>query len=416
MSLINPSRLGALCLLLTLLLLPLRWQPLQPVVTAAAGATFVDPTASLSFRGNIYLGEHVYIGPFATLRAGYFSPTRAISVGNESNVQDSATLDASLASVTLGDEAIVAHGGTVRGAANLLAGVGSARGVFPAQLGVGGQCPDGAKHCPSFVSFNALVEGATVQMDAMVGALARVGPGVTIPSGFKVLPGKNIVSNSDLNLSSGKIAPVTEADREFMRGVVEVNVCFAETYSQMAKSNPDSLTGINFNPGHCPFNEEAHLPTLAHHATQNAGFRNRIIGEVELENTLAELDKVMGVRISLRADEGEPFEVGTITAMADGVVFHALEHSHLHLGGQGNYGFRSIVHGGPTDFEGFKDTTVTGDNFVLGARSVFFRSRIGANSKVGFKSLVQQSDLPDNTTIGDRKIIINNVEAGVVEW
>lgn len=140
----------------------------------------------------------------------------------------------------------------------------------------------------------------------------------------------------------------------------------------MAKSNPDSLTGINFNPGHCPFNEEAHSPTLAHQATQNAGFRNRIIGEVELENTLAELDKVMGVRISLRADEGEPFEVGTITAMADGVVFHALEHSHL--GGQGNYGFRSIVHGGPTDFAGFKDTTVTGDNFALGARSVFFRS------------------------------------------
>lgn len=417
MSLINPYRLGVFCLLLALCVLPAQWQPLQPAAqAAAAGATFIDATASLSFRSNIYLGEHVYIGPFATLRTGYFSSTRAITVGNDSNVQDSATLDASVASVTLGEEAIVAHGGTVRGAANNFAGIGSARGIYSAQLGVGGKCPHDDKHCPSFVSFNALVEGATVQMDAMVGALARVGPGITIPSGFKVLPGKNIVSNSDLSLSSGKIAPVTEADREFMRGVVEVNVCFATQYSELAKRDANALTGINFNPGHCEFNEASELPTLAGTATKDPSFRNRIIGHVELKNTLAELDKALGVRIALRADEGEPFKVGTITAMEDGVIFHALEGSHLQLGDKGSYGFRSIVHGGPTDFTGFKDTTITGDNFVLGARSVFFRSRIGANSRVGFKSLVQQSDLPANTVIGDRKIIISNAEAGVVEW
>src|SRR6185436_9294803 len=150
--------------------------------------------------------------------------------------------------------------------------------------------------------------------------------------------------------------------------------------------------------------------------TQDASFRNRVIGDVHLKNTLAELDKALGMRIALRADEGEPFEVGSITAMEDGVVFHALEHSQLRLGDKGSYGMRSIVHGGPVDFPGISDTTITGENFVLGARSVFFRSRIGANSRVGFKSLVQQSDLPANTVIGDRKIIIGNVEAGVVEW
>lgn len=378
----------------------------------AAGLSFIDPTANLNYRQNILIGEHVYVGPFATLRTGSFGGNRHITIGNESNVQDNTLLDASLGSVTLGDEAIVAHGGTVRGVSDPIAPFGSRRG-FPASLGVGGKCPHDAKHCPSFVSFNALVEGATVQMDAMVGALARVGPGVTIPSGLKVLPGKNIATNADVNLSNGKVAPVTEADREFMHGVVEVNVAFAEEYAKLQSSDPDTLTGINFDPGHSSFNHDPNLPTLAGTMTRNATFRNRIIGDVQLKNTVAELSSVMGQRISLRADEGEPFKVGSITLMQDGVTFHALEHTHLDMGDKGSYGFRSIVHGGPTEFE---DYTITGANFVLGARSLFFRSRIGANSQIGQRSVVQQCDFPANTIIGDRKIMLENKEFGVVEW
>ncbi|MBI1761980.1 MAG: acetyltransferase [Acidobacteria bacterium] len=381
-------------------------------VGQAAGLSFIDPTANLNYRQNISLGEHVYVGPFATLRTGSFGGNRYITIGNDSNVQDNTLLDASLGSVTLGDEAIVAHGGTVRGVSDPVSPFGSRRS-FPASLGVGGKCPENAKHCPSFVSFNAVVEGATVQMDAMVGALARVGPGVIIPSGLKVLPGKNIATNADVNLTNGKLAPVTEADREFMHGVVEVNLAFAEQYAKMQSSDPDTLTGINLDPGHSDFNPDPNLPTLAGTVTRNASFRNRIIGDVRLKNTAAELNSVMGQRISLRADEGEPFKVGSIALMEDGVTFHALEHTHLDLGDKGSYGFRSIVHGGPTEFE---DYTITGANFVLGARSLFFRSRIGANSQVGQRSVVQQCDFPANTIIGDRKIMLENKEFGVVEW
>lgn len=379
---------------------------------AAPGLSFIDPTANLNYRQNIQLGEHVYVGPFATLRTGSFGGNRYITIGNESNVQDNALLDASLGSVTLGEQAIVAHGGTVRGVSDPIAPFGGRRG-FAASVGIGGKCPDGAKHCASFVSFNAVVEGATIQMDAMVGALARVGPGVTIPSGMKVNPGKNIATNADVNLTNGKLALVTEADREFMNGVVEVNVTFSEEYAKLQSSDPTTLTGINFDPGHSEFNHDPNLPTLAGTATRNASFRNRIIGDVQLKNTAAELSSVMGQRISLRADEGEPFKVGSITLMEDNVTFHALEHTHLDLGDKGTYGFRSIVHGGGTDFD---DYTITGANFVLGARSLFFRSRIGANSQVGQRSVVQQCDFPDNTIIGDRKIMLENKEFGVVEW
>ena len=396
---------------------------LLPVTAAGSGSTFVDPTVSLGFQPNVHLGLSVYIGPFASLQSGALSTgifgadARNITIGSESNVQDNVTIDASAGAVEIGEQAIVAHGATVRG-------VTLSRGlnfnliherVSDARVGVGGVCPGGAARCPSFVSFNALVEGATIQKDAMVSALARVGPFVTIPSGFKVLPGKNVTSSAQVDLSRGKVAPVTEADREFMNGVIEVNLCFAEKYAELAADDPTNVLGINFDPGRCAFNPNRDLPKLGstHTPTRETTFRNRIIGDVRLENTLAELNAVMGSRISLRADEGEAFEVGTIASMGDGVIFHALEHTHLHLGNGGNYGVCSIVHGGPTDFN---DTTITGDNFSLGAQSVFFRSRIGDNSRVGFKSLVQQSDLPANTTIGDYTIIISNVEMGVVEW
>ena len=52
---------------------------------------------------------------------------------------------------------------------------------------------------------------------------------------------------------------------------------------------------------------------------------------------------------------------------------------------------------------------------MLGARSLFFRSRIGANSQVGQRSVVQQCDFPDNTVIGDRKIMLD-VDATARDW
>ena len=416
---IKPHRLLVISLALALALGSSLLKPFDAPVAAADGATFVDPTASLGTRANINLGQQVYIGPFANLHSGSMDPRRAVTVGNESNVQDNATLEAEIAAVTLGEQVIIAHGATVRGARILVPQitVGTSK-VFAAQIGVTGSCPNGAAKCPSFVSFNALVDGGIVQKDAMVGALARVGPGVIIPSGYKVLPGKNIATPIQANPSNGKIVPVTEADREFMRGVVEVNTCFASSYTQLATEDSNNVLGINYDPGHCDFNSTRQLPTLGstHTPTRDTSFRNRIIGDVRMSNTLSDLNAIMGVHISLRADEGEPFEVGTISSMADGVVFHALEHTHIHLGNDANYGVRSIIHGGPTSFAGFIDTTVTGEHFTIGAQSVFFRSRAGDNCKVGFKSLVQESDLPAGTTIGDRKVIIGGVEVGVVEW
>lgn len=376
-------------------------------VSAPAHAqTFVDPTATFIYPEHVTLGNLVYVGPFATLRAGAEGEEEFIVVGGESNIQDNVTVSARGGEVALGEMVILAHGSTVRG---------------PATIGETGVCPPEEDICPSFVGFNAEVEGAVIEKDAMVGHLARVAPGVVIPSGRKVLPGKNVASQDEVE---AKTALVTEGDRAFMHGVIEVNVAFAEQYHELAV-DPTNVTGINYNPGHTEFNPDRHLPTLAEEETRDPDFRNRIIGDVRLADDWDALNKAMEQEISLRADEGTPFEIGTIGKMYDNVTMHALEETHLHLGDHGRYGYRSIVHGGPSSFplgnEEEHNATVTGDNVKIGTKAVFFRSRIGADSKIGSRSLLQQVDCPAGTKIESRRIVIGDgtncpVPGYRVEW
>jgi carbonic anhydrase/acetyltransferase-like protein (isoleucine patch superfamily) len=379
-------------------------------------ASFVDPTARrlVVNPANVHLGDHVYVGPFAVLKAGT-TGSFGVHIGAESNVQDNVTVDGSLHPVHLGDMVILAHGASVKGGTLGETGicpVNPATGVAPA-------------HCPSFVGFNSLVEG-TVEKDAMVLHLARVGPGVTIPSGRAVKSGKNVTTQAQATDPAFTVL-IGAGERAFMHGVIEVNLAFAAGYPLMEAADPNSVKGINrapvtaFNPGHAPTinGVETILPT----------FRNRIIGSVDLhvrrgsdeddEETTpaAKLNARMGARVSIRADEGEPFHVGTIGQMGNSTVFHALEHSHIHTGNNGIYGAGSLVHGGNTPFAApYTNTTVTGDNVEIRAGAVFFRSRIGNNSRVGVRSLVQDSDLPAGTIIGDRKIVVGGVIQNNVEW
>jgi carbonic anhydrase/acetyltransferase-like protein (isoleucine patch superfamily) len=351
--------------------------------------TFVDPTATIST--NVRIDHLVYIAPFAEIKAGS-GPAKSVSIGNESNVQDNCTVAADAGAVTLGEQVIIAHGATVRG---------------PASIGNTGHCP-GPGPCPSFVGFNAEVDGAIIEKDAMVSSLARVGPGVTIPSGYRVLPGKNVTSNAEV---AAKTARVTSDDREFMHGVVEVNVAFARQYTALAAQAPGNVQGINLNPA-TSFNPQSELPMLRGRRVKDPAFKDRIIGDLHMVDGVDQLRKVMAARTSLRADEGESFDVGEIVEMKDHVTFHALEHTHIRLGRNGRYGRASIVHGGPTPFD---DYTITGDNIELGDLSVFFRARIGDNSRIGYKCLVQECDLPANTVIPDRTVRIKT-ETSRVEW
>jgi carbonic anhydrase/acetyltransferase-like protein (isoleucine patch superfamily) len=275
-----------------------------------------------------------------------------------------------------------------------------------AVIGEHGTCPGGAGHCPSFVGFNSEVDGASVDKDAMVLHLARVGPGVHIPSGRKVMSGRNITRQADV---MAKTEPVTEADRLFMAGVVEVNVAFAHGYAQLQAEDSSNVRGVNYDPGGTAFNPVRDLPKLGGIPTRDPSARSRIIGDVRLADRLS---ASRAAQSSLRADEGEPFIVGTIDFMGSNSTFHALEHTNIALGANGFYGTHSLVHGGPA----FDHTTRSGPGLRLGSHAVLFQSHVGSRVTVGDRSLVQASTLPDGAVVPARVVMVGGAVLGAVEW
>jgi carbonic anhydrase/acetyltransferase-like protein (isoleucine patch superfamily) len=353
------------------------------------GQSFVDPTVTMYGAADIHLGQEVFVGPFARLLAA--GATRSIHVGDESNIQDSVVVDATRGSVTLGEMAILAHGSTAKSGA---------------EIGEHGTCPGGAAHCPSVVGFNSEVDGAVVDKDAMVLHLARVGPGVHIPSGRKVSSGRNITNQQDV---MAKTEPVTEGDRLFMAGVVEVNVAFAHGYAQLQAEDPSNVRGVNYDPGGTAFNPVRNLPTLGGVPTRDPSARSRIIGDVRLSDGVSAARAAVS---SLRADEGEPFVVGGIDFMGSNSTFHALEHTGMALGSSGFYGTHSLVHGGPA----FGGTTRSGAGLRLGSHAVLFQSQVGNRVTIGDHSLVQASSLPDGAVVPARTVVVGGAVAGAVEW
>jgi carbonic anhydrase/acetyltransferase-like protein (isoleucine patch superfamily) len=356
-------------------------QPLTPTVPPVP-VSFIDPTASLDTP--VELGDEVFIGPFAQLRG-------QVSIGDESNIQDNVVVTGPTA---LGDHTILAHGCSV---------------VGPAQIGaVGG--------LPCFVSFNALVDGAIVEPDAMVGSLARLGPGVTLHSGMRVLAGKNVTTQAEAdNISLGKVVPVTDADRAFMAGVLEVNEALAVGYSQLQASSPSAVRGIGPAPPNMIGLVQG-TPRLAGTETLEPAFRNRIIGAAELEDALAQLDFSMGSRDSIRADEGGPFHLGHLGVMGDEVTFHALEHTEIAVGQNFRIGAHSLVHGGADDGNSPTELTRIGNNVTVGSGAIVFRSTVGDDCLIGDGALVDGCQLAPGTSVAPKTVLVKNQNLGTVEW
>ncbi|WP_072920080.1 hypothetical protein [Geodermatophilus obscurus] len=377
---------------------------------SAATATFLDPTATVRGARHITLGEQMYVGPFAELLATEHAP---ITIGQASNAQDNVTVDARGGEgIEVGDDVILAHGSSVLGTASV--GVRS-RPLPQAVVDAGVDTEGGSV----FLSFGAQVDGATVEVDSGVSALARVAPGVTLPSGYLVLPGKNVTTQAEAqDPALGKVRYITQADIAFNEAVLHVNESLAREYTELHRVDPSAVHGANIDPGHTEFNPDADLPSFAGEEQARPDFRNRVIGDVDLADTFARFAQRTGERIAIRADEGEPFVIGHVDEMGDGVVFHALEHTDLHVGDDVRYGAGAIVHGGGrVVVEGQPDEqTVVGDDVRLGDGSVVFRSTIGDGARIGDRSAVVGTDLPAGALVPPGTIVLNGEVFGVVEW
>lgn len=363
--------------------------PVTPAAPGAAGTSFIDPSATI--EGDLRIGDEVFVGPFATVRTG----GTTLRIDHHSDLQDNTLLDAGVGrEIAIGERVIVAHGASV---------------VGPARVGAdGGQA--------AFVGFNALVQGAVVEPDAMVSALARVGPGVTLRSGRKVLPGRNVTTQQQADDPAlGFVADVTDDDRRFMAGVIHVNDELGAGYARLARENPLLVRGISPNPA-TSLNPVPDTPVLGLQATLLPAFRNRIIGDVRMADPVVLLDERMGSRDAVRADEGRHFAIGTLRSMADEVTFHALEHTEITVGDFATFGRHCVVHGGPDAGNSPPEVTVLGDDVQIGDEAVVFRSTLGDGVLVGRKALVDGCQLAPGTVVPDRAILVQNVLQGFVDW
>lgn len=138
---------------------------IRPVV---GEGSFIHPTATLI--GDVIIGREVFIGPGAVLRGDL----GRITLGDGCNVQESCTIHMFPGvTVTLEEEAHIGHGAIIHGA----------------QIGR-----------DTLVGMNAVVmDGVTVGAECVIGAATFVPTGMTIPARKVVLgsPGKIVKDVSD---------------------------------------------------------------------------------------------------------------------------------------------------------------------------------------------------------------------------
>jgi carbonic anhydrase/acetyltransferase-like protein (isoleucine patch superfamily) len=362
--------------------------------TASAESTpghayYLDPTADLS--GRVEIGDDVYVAPFARMDA----ESGRIALGRGCNVQDNALLHADQGrNVLLGDNIICAHGCSVEG---------------PAILG----SEDGD---PVFVGFNARIEASVVQPGAAIGILSHLGPGVVLRSGMAILPGRSVDTQAEADDPGlGKVVPLTSDLRHLFEEILHVNEDLARGYSHSHARGYLTAQGISENPL-TDLHPSPQQPVLDQQPTLEPAFRNRVIGHVVMEDPVTALDRVMGHRISLRADEGSPFRLGTLSKMEDEVTMHALEGSEIEVGDNCSFGWHSVVHGGPDDGNSPNHLTRIGDEVQVGDEAVVFRSAVGDGCIIGERALIDGSQLAPGTVVPPRTIIIDNQVVGLVDW
>lgn len=166
-----------------------------------AGSSSVDPSAVVI--GDVLIGEGVFVGPGAVVRAD--EPGSSIVIGERRNVQDRViihTLQES--SVTVGPETSLAHGCVIHGPCRIGAGcfAGFGIAVFKASMGDG-----------MFVGHLAVVEGVEV------GAKRKV-------------DSRMVVSSRE---RAGRLEPSPAEAGEFARKVVAMNSLLLVGYRDMTE-------------------------------------------------------------------------------------------------------------------------------------------------------------------------------------
>lgn len=395
--------------------------PVLPIGAGTGAPTFIEPSSHIVNGKHIIISGLVYVGPYSVLNAsGGF-----IKIGPFSSVLDNAEiLSRPLGSklggfVGIGDQVIIEPGATVEGASMI--------GSFDPNAA-------GAE-----VGADALIDNATIEPGAFVGDLARVGPGVTVPSGMYVLPGANVTTDAEAsNPALGMVRPVTTTDTANLNNFLGANQqltigyrnlaignsatgaspFFSPTISTVNNLNLSAVSGLGLSPvtktnatsksPKFPFGNIGLKPALLY------GFPARIVGRVNFYSPAKQVRRDLGKRNSIRADEGSPFNFYSAPRTGTGFTVIAPVQGALNFGSAFKAGRQVIVLGGPDNSAAsFRNI---GDNVTIESGSVIDRTNIGSGAVIGARSVLINSTIPAGATVPPGTIEVNNVVTGSVEW
>jgi carbonic anhydrase/acetyltransferase-like protein (isoleucine patch superfamily) len=388
--------------------------PVLPLQSDSSTASFIDPSVRVFSGDRISMNSQVYVAPYATLDG----TNGFIKVGKGSSILDNATIQANptgqpgLVGVTIGDSVVVTFGATVQG---------------PSTIGASGTAAQ-----PTYIGPNAVIDGATIQPGAFVGALAHIGPGVTVPAGFRVLPGANVTTNAQASDPAlGKVVKASSTDQDVAKQLLSDNVALAAGYTNLYQGN--SATGsfgalgvLSTSGPNGTFNgnlaavegssREPGSPTVKFEPSpvgpkfvgpsgklvegDYPRLRARVIGGVTFNEHLFEVAHMLGRSDSIRADEGQPISFASAIQLGTGVTIHAPLNGKLSVGKNFQAGDHSVILGGPG--------ASIGDNVIVGPGAVVGSSQIGAGSTIGSGAYVAGSTLPAGSVVPAGAFLISN--------
>jgi carbonic anhydrase/acetyltransferase-like protein (isoleucine patch superfamily) len=397
--------------------------PVLPFGSPAKRATYIDPTAHIINGYAVIISTPDFIAPYATLDAH----GGIIKIGGVSAILDNASIVANplhphtapAPEVLIGAHVLISYGAQVLGPS----AIGTFTATTPTEIGPG-----------------AVVDNAVIEPGSIVSALARVGPGVTLPTGFRVLPGMNVTTNAQAsNPALGMVVKVTTADLNDVTSNLANSLSLAAGYITLYQGQSATgaspgvdprVTGVNSGnlatiegagsqPG-SPTASTAFLPPGTGPAFPSPhqglvpgllyGFRARVTGATRFLSRAASIAHHLGRSNSIRADQGQPITIGSISQTGNGVTINSP------LGGQLTIGQKFVAGSGATILGGNNFKAVIGDNVSIGVGAVVERSSLGGGTAVGSRAYVLQSTLPANSNIPAGAIYINNKLVGTVHW
>jgi len=400
--------------------------PVLPYPTASKSATYIDPTARIVNGYAVIIGAPSFIAPYSTLNAH----GGIIKIGTNSDILDNASVVANplhphtapAPQVLIGDHVLVSYGAQILG---------------PSTIGAYGSSSKATEIGPG-----AVIDQANIEPGAIVSALAFVGPGVTVPSGYRVLPGKNVTTNAEASDPSlGMVVPVTSSDLSSISSQLTANQSLATGYNTLFQGQsatgadpfvPSSVSGV-FNgnlamiegssaePGSATASTP-YLPAGAYPkfltlrsglvARPIHGFPARVTGEVIFNQSAAGVKQHLGRSNSIRADRGQPINIGSIGRTGQGVTITSPAGGALTIGQNFVAGNNATILGGSTSTA----KVVIGDNVTIGNGAVVSGTSLGSGSTVGDHAYLLNSTFPAGTQIPAGAIYENNTLIGYVAW